>query len=54
MDSGRLRLRCPSDAFSAALGVAISQCCYDTGEDNERAVLRKLLGELDLEGFLIQ
>ena len=40
--------------YSAALGVAISQACYATGETHERAVLRQLLGELDLEGVLIQ
>ncbi len=40
--------------YSAALGVAISQACYATGENHERAVLRQLLGELDLEGILIQ
>ena len=31
-----------------------SQACYATGENHERAVLRHLLGELDLEGVLIQ
>ena len=40
--------------YSAALGVAIAQACYATGENHERAVLRQLLGELDLEGVLIQ
>ena len=40
--------------YSAALGLAISQACYATGENHERAVLRQLLGELDLEGVLIQ
>jgi hypothetical protein len=40
--------------YSAALGVAISQACYATGENHERAVLRHLFGELDLEGVLIQ
>ncbi|MCT0214881.1 ISAs1 family transposase [Synechococcus sp. CS-1330] len=40
--------------YSAALGVAISQACYATGENHERAVLRQLLGELDLEGVVIQ
>jgi len=40
--------------YSAALGVAISQACYATGENHERAMLRHLLGELDLEGVLIQ
>ncbi len=34
--------------------MAISQACYATGENHERAVLRQLLGELDLEGVLIQ
>jgi hypothetical protein len=36
------------------LGVAISQACYATGENQERAVRWKLLGELKLEGVLIQ
>ena len=40
--------------YSAALGVAISQACYATGENHERAVLKQLLGELDLDGVLIQ
>ena len=40
--------------YSAALGVAISQACYATGANHERAVLKQLLGELDLEGVLIQ
>jgi hypothetical protein len=40
--------------YSAALGVAIAQACYATGANHERAVLKKLLGELDLEGVLIQ
>ncbi len=40
--------------YSAALGVAIAQACYATVENHERAVLRQLLGELELEGVLIQ
>jgi len=36
------------------LGVAISQACYGTGENHERAVLRQLLGELNLENVVIQ
>jgi len=40
--------------YSAALGVAISQACYATAENHERAVLKQLLGELNLEGVLIQ
>jgi hypothetical protein len=30
--------------YSAALGVAINQACYATGENHERAVVRQLLG----------
>lgn len=40
--------------YSAALGVAIAKACYATSEDRKRAVLQKLLGELDLKGVLIQ
>ncbi|MFO8237273.1 MAG: hypothetical protein R6U00_03270 [Prochlorococcaceae cyanobacterium] len=40
--------------YSAALGVAISQACSATGENHKRAVLRELLGGLDLDGVLIQ
>ncbi len=40
--------------YPAALGVAISQAFYATTGNHERAVLRQLLGELDLEGVLIQ
>jgi hypothetical protein len=40
--------------YSEALGVAIAQACYATGDNHERAVVQKLLGELDLEGVLIQ
>ena len=38
--------------YSAALGLAISQACYATVENHERAVLKQLLGELDLQGLL--
>jgi hypothetical protein len=40
--------------YSAALGVAISQACFTIVGNHERAVLKTLLGELDLEGVLIQ
>ena len=40
--------------YSAAVGLAIAQACYVTGLDHERSVLKKLLGELDLEDVLIQ
>ena len=32
----------------------IAQACYATTENHERSVLQKLVGELDLEGVLIQ
>ena len=34
--------------------MTISQACYATSENRERAALKKLLGELDLESVLIQ
>ena len=37
-----------------ALGVALAQKTYDTGESSERAALKELLSMLDLEGVLIQ
>ena len=40
--------------YAAALGAAISQACHATGVNYELAVLRQLLGELELEGVLIQ
>jgi hypothetical protein len=40
--------------YSAALGVAMSQACYATTCNHERAMLRQLLRQLDLEGVLIQ
>jgi len=40
--------------YSAALGVGLSQAYNTTGTNHERAVLKQLLGELDLEGVLIQ
>ncbi len=40
--------------YSTALVVAISQACYATSENHERAVHKQLLGELDLDGVLIQ
>lgn len=57
-----LRLWPPADCayiaqvtlYAAALGVAISQACYATSDHHERPVLQELLGELDLEGALIQ
>jgi hypothetical protein len=40
--------------YSAALSLTISQASYATGENHERALLKELLGELYLEGLLIQ
>ena len=40
--------------YSRALGVALAQMAYDTGESHERAALRELLAGMDLEGVLIQ
>jgi len=40
--------------YARALGVALAQKTYDTGESSERAVLQELLSSLDLEGVLIQ
>jgi hypothetical protein len=34
--------------------VVISQACYVTTDNHERAVLQQLLGKLDLEGVLIK
>ena len=38
--------------YSAAVGVAIAQACYSTGENHERAALQQLLCQLDLDGVL--
>jgi hypothetical protein len=40
--------------YARALGVALAQKAYDTGESSERAALKELLASLDLEGVLIQ
>ncbi|MFN9546271.1 MAG: transposase family protein [Cyanobacteriota bacterium] len=40
--------------YAPALGVAICQNCHATGENQERAVLKELLGQLDLQALLIQ
>ncbi len=40
--------------YARALGVALAQKAYDTGESSERAALKELLSTLDLEGVLIQ
>ena len=53
-DSGGSAFIAQVTLYSAALAVAIAQVCYVTGQDHKRSVLKKLLGELDLEGVLIQ
>jgi hypothetical protein len=40
--------------YSRALGVAMAQTAYDTGESHERKALQELLSGMDLEGVLIQ
>ncbi|MBD2550417.1 hypothetical protein H6G65_12640 [Microcystis elabens FACHB-917] len=40
--------------YARALGVALAQTTYDTGESSERAALKELLPTLDLDGVLIQ
>jgi hypothetical protein len=40
--------------YARALGVALAQKAYDTGESSERAALKELLASLDIEGVLIQ
>ena len=40
--------------YSPALGVAINQGFYATGENQERGVLKQWMGQLDLEVVLIQ
>jgi hypothetical protein len=40
--------------YARALGVALAQKTYDTGESSERAVPQGLLSSLDLEEVLIQ
>ncbi|MFM7238640.1 MAG: ISAs1 family transposase [Cyanobium sp.] len=40
--------------YARALGIALTQKTYDTGESSERAALKELLSTLDLDGVLIQ
>ena len=44
----------PVTVHARALGVAMTQTTYDTGESGERGALKKLLITLELEGVLIQ
>ena len=40
--------------YARELGVAIAQTSFDTGESHERAALKALLSNLELDGVLIQ
>ena len=40
--------------YARALGVALAQTTYDTGESSERSALKELLSTLNFEGVLIQ
>lgn len=40
--------------YARALGVALAQKAYDSGESHERAALQELLATMVLEGVLIQ
>ncbi len=54
MTSGRLPLHCPGDALLSSIGFGDQPGLLCNGEKHERAVLKKLLGEMNLEGLLIQ
>jgi hypothetical protein len=51
---GSLRFVAQVTVYVRALGVALAQMAYDTHESSERAALKELLSNLDLEGVLIQ
>ena len=53
-DDGSHRFVAQVTVYARALGVALVQKAYDTGESSERKVLKELLSTLDLEGVLIQ
>jgi len=53
-DDGSHRFVAQVTVYARALGVALAQKSYDTGESNERAALKDLLSTLDLDGVLIQ
>ena len=53
-EEGTHRFVAQVTVYSRALGVALAQKAYDTGESNERATLKELLASLDIEGVLIQ
>ena len=53
-EDGSHRFVAQVTVYARALGVALAQTTYDTGESSERAALKELLSTLDLEGVLIQ
>ena len=53
-EDGSHRFVAQVTVYARALGVALAQTTYDTGESSERAALKELLSSLDLEGVLIQ
>jgi hypothetical protein len=53
-EDGSHRFVAQVTVYARALGVALAQKTYDTGESSERAALKELLSTLDLEGVLIQ
>ena len=53
-EDGSHRFVAQVSVYARALGVALAQTTYDTGESSERAALKELLSTLELEGVLIQ
>jgi len=53
-EEGTHRFVAQVTVYARALGVALAQKAYDTGESSERVALKELLSTLDLEGVLIQ
>ena len=53
-EDGSHRFVAQVTVYARALGVALAQKSYDTGESSERAALQELLSTLDLDGVLIQ
>ncbi len=53
-EDGSHRFVAQVTVYARALGVALAQKGYDTGESCERAVLQELLSSLELDGVLIQ
>ena len=53
-EDGRHRFVAKVTVYARALGVALAQKIYDTGESSKRAALKELLSMLDLDGVLIQ